>query len=257
MVPVYQAPENGFSSTTWEKPYWLYKRCQEIQTDPNGYLDVWAREHFKSTLITFAKTIQDILNDPEVTIGIFSFNRPIAKKFLIQIKTELQTNELLKWLYSDILWSDPIRQSKKHSFKWSENEGITVKRRTNPKEATIEAWGLVDAQPTSKHFTGRIYDDVITIDSVSNPEMIKTVTERWEMSINLGQDGGWERYIGTFYHYNDTYRTMIDRGAVKLRMYPCFHNGKENGVNVLQSKEYLMKKRLSMGGYVFFFSDAL
>jgi hypothetical protein len=59
-------------------------------------LDLWAREHYKSTVITFALTIQDILNDPEITVGIFSHTRPIAKAFLRQIKQEFETNEDLK-----------------------------------------------------------------------------------------------------------------------------------------------------------------
>jgi len=234
-----------------EKPWWIFKRCQMVQENTYGYLDIWAREHFKSTIITFSQTIQEIIADPEVTICIFSFNRPIAKKFLIQIKRELETNETLKWLFPDILWKDPKKQYKKEGFKWTENEGITVKRKGNPKEATVEAWGLVDGQPTSKHFKRRKYDDVITRDSVTSPEVIKKVTGAWELSLNLGQEGGTEQYIGTFYHYADTYRTMIDRGAVRLRKFPCFHNGKEDGVNVLQTNEYLRDKRKKSGSKKF------
>jgi hypothetical protein len=88
------------------------------------------------------------LNDPEITVGIFSHTRPIAKAFLRQIKREFETNEQLKALFPEILYANPAAESP----KWSEDEGITVKRSSNPKEATVEAWGLVDGQPTSKHY---------------------------------------------------------------------------------------------------------
>src|SRR5690348_4176896 len=101
---------------------WLFARCREVQAAPDGYLDLWPREHGKSSIITFGKTIQDILRDPEITVGIFSFNRPTAKAFLRQIKLEFEANEVLRGLFSDILWEKPQRDSP----KWSEDEGIIV-----------------------------------------------------------------------------------------------------------------------------------
>ena len=122
---------------------WLFDRVREVEANPNGYLDLWARDHRKSTIITYAKTIQDILashgDDPlpgwwenrEVTSVIFSFNRPTAKKFLDQIKTEFENNNVLKELFPDILYENPQRESP----KWSLDEGLLVKRqRGNPKE---------------------------------------------------------------------------------------------------------------------------
>lgn len=226
---------------------WVFDRCREVQSDPDGHLDLWAREHYKSTVITFALTIQDILNDPEVTVGIFSHTRPIAKAFLRQIKQELETNEDLKCWFPDILWANP----RKEAPKWSEDEGIVVRRQSNPKEATVEAWGVVDGQPTSKHFRKLVYDDLVTRESVTTPEMIGKTTEAVALSFNLGAHGGTRRFIGTRYHYNDTYRTLIERGTVKPRIYAATRDGQVEGEPVFLTREQLAEKRRDMGPYVF------
>jgi len=226
---------------------WLFERCREVQQNPNGHIDLWAREHYKSTIITFALTMQDILNDPEVTIGIFSHTRPIAKGFLRQIKREFEGNEGLKRLFPEICWKDPQHQSP----KWSEDDGIIVKRKTNPKEATIEAWGLVDGQPVSKHFKILLYDDVVTEKSVTNPEQIKKTHDAWALSLNLGTAGGSRRHAGTFYHFNDTYHAMIERKAAIPRIYPCTEDGTVDGEPVLLTRDALMDKRREFGPYIF------
>jgi predicted phage terminase large subunit-like protein len=225
---------------------WIFERCREVQNDSNGRLDLWAREHYKSTIITFALTIQDIINDPELTVGIFSHTRPIAKGFLRQIKRELESNVLLKQLFPDILWANPASQAP----KWSEDEGLIVKRKSNPKEGTIEAWGLVDGQPTSKHYKLMVYDDVVTRESVTTPDMIAKVTEAWELSRNLGSEGGTSRYIGTRYHFNDTWKTIMDRGVMP-RIYSATDDGTIEGDPVLLSRDRLAEKRREMGPYTF------
>lgn len=225
---------------------WLFDRCREVQAYPDGYLDLWAREHYKSTIITFGLTIKDILNDPEVTVGIFSHTRPIAKQFLRQIKREFEANELLKGLFPEVLWTDPAKQAP----KWSEDEGIVVRRKGNPKESTVEAWGLVDGQPTSKHFARLVYDDVVTRESVTTPDMISKTTEAWELSRNLGAVGGKDRHAGTRYHFNDTYREILRRGF-KARVHAATDTADMDGNPVLMTADQLSKKRLEMGPYTF------
>lgn len=233
----------------------MLARCKEVQQNPDGYLDLWAREHYKSTIITFAKTIQDIIrshgDDPieqrEVTVGIFSHTRPIAKGFLRQIKREFESNTILQWAFDDIFYQHPHKESP----KWSEDDGLVVKRKSNPKESTIEAWGLVDGQPTSKHYGLLLYDDVVTLESIRSPEMIAKSTEAWELSTNLGEEGGRTRIVGTRYHYNDTYRTIIDRSAAIPRIHPATINGQPDGEPVLKSQEWLKERRTKQGQYVF------
>jgi predicted phage terminase large subunit-like protein len=223
---------------------WLLDRCFEVQRNPDGYLDLWFREGYKSTIITYALTIQEILKDPNLTIGIFSYNRPTAKTFLRQIKREFEMNTLLKSYFPEVLWTNPQSEAP----KWSEDEGIVVKRSINPKESTVEAWGLVDGQPTGRHFKLLVYDDVVTLDSVTTPEMCQKTTRAWEMSINLAAEGGRKRYIGTRYSYNDTYGEMMRREVVKPRIYAIYDS--ENRP-VLLTKERIEYKRKELGPYVF------
>ena len=226
---------------------WLYDRCRDVQEEPDGMLDLWAREHYKSTIITFALSIQTILCDPDVTIGIFSHSRPIAKAFLDQIKRELEGNQFLKDLFPDIIYAEP----RKEAPTWSLDGGLMVKRKSNAKEKTVEAWGLVDGQPTGKHFSLLIYDDVVTRESVTTPDQMTKTTEAWELSTNLGAHGGARRFIGTRYHFNDTWGELIRRGSVKPRIHPATLDGTPEGPPAFLTAESLREKRRDQGPYTF------
>lgn len=225
---------------------WLFDRCREVQLEPDGHLDLWARDHYKSTVITFGMTLLDIINNQEITIGIFSHTKSISKDFVKQLKTEMENNADLPRLWPHIFYENPASASK----KWSE-DAIRVKRKGNPKEETVEAHGLVEGMPTGKHFMLRIYDDVVTKESVSTPEQIHKTTEAWQLSDNLGTRGGAERYIGTRYHLFDTYSVMMENGAVIPRLHPATDDGTEFGNPVMMSQEELDKKRTVQGPFVF------
>lgn len=237
---------------------WLYARCQQIEANPDGHLDLWARYHYKSTIQTFAKTIQDILSshgtdpDPkwngvEQTFCIFSHTRPIAKAFLRQIRDELSSNLRLQELFPDVLYAQP----EKNSPRWSEDSGLLVKRQSTPREATVEAWGLVDGQPTSKHFNVLIYDDIVTPASVTNADQVYKTTQAWELSFALGDSNPKQRMAGTRYAFADTYHDIMERSAAKTRIFPATHDGTLTGNPVLLTPEALRKALEVMGPYTF------
>lgn len=236
---------------------WLFARCRMVEASPDGHLDLWARGHYKSTIITYGKTIQDILashgEEPlfhwrglQPTFVIFSHTRPIAKAFLRQIKFEFERNDTLKQLFPDILWERPDTQA----ARWSEDAGVVVKRRSNPKEASLEAHGLIDGQPISRHYDVLVYDDVVVQDSVTTPEQIAKTTQGFELSLNLESTNPRRRVIGTRYHHGDTYAEMIRRGTVEPRIYPATDDGTLSGTPVFLPQDLYLRRVRDMGPYV-------
>lgn len=245
---------------------WLVDRINDVSDQHDMTLDLWAREHYKSTIITYGLNIQKILKSPNIRIGIFSHTRTIAKAFLRRIKLTFEENDLLKALFPDILYENPQSQSP----KWSEDEGILVKRTVVLQEMTVEAWGLVDGMPTSKHFDRLNFDDIVTKESVSTPDQINKVDESFKLADNLGADDivtgkrGERAVIGTTYHFNDQYERMKrdsgwdpikkcysrapQPGDWTIRIHPAMD---QSGEPVLLTREFLNAKRVKQGPYIF------
>jgi hypothetical protein len=176
----------------------VVNQCKVVEEGPKSHtLDVWAREHFKSTIITTAETVQAILRNPECTTAIFSFKKPAADKFLDAIRKTLEKETLIK-LFPEILYEKPDTQAP----VWSLQSGIRVKRRsTSRRENTVEAFGLVEGMPTGGHYDRRIYDDIETADLAKSPDQLNMCFSQLEYSEFLGVDGGIVRIIGTYYNH--------------------------------------------------------
>lgn len=174
--------------------------CREVEDGPTSQtLDIWFREGGKSTIITTARSVQRVLREPNLRVCIFSYARSPALSFLRSIKQLLETSQILKDCFPDVLWGNP----EKESPKWSELEGLTVRRKGFFKESTFEAHGLLEGMPTGKHFPLLVFDDIVTADLVQTPDMMEKVKERFDMAMNVGTVDGDHWVIGTNYHHND------------------------------------------------------
>jgi hypothetical protein len=223
-------------------PWWI-QCCKDVQNGSVSHtLDLWAREHGKTTIITQGETIRRILLNPEERIGIFSYSRPAALSILRGIKQILEGSTLLKACFPHILYQEPRTQAD----KWSESDGLIVQRKGFYKEATLEAWGLIEGMPTGKHFSGRIYDDVETADLVNSPEVMSKLSESFDMSQNLGTIDGWHKVIGTTYHHEGLLNKLRHRvtpdgvHVYQSRIKPATVDGTPNGPSA-----YLPEKRLA------------
>jgi hypothetical protein len=92
--------------------------------------------------------------------------------------------------------------------------------------------------PTGKHYRLLDYDDLVNETLVGNPEIIKKVTDRWELSDNLGTHGVTRKWHwGTRYSFGDTYGIVLERGTLKARVYPATDDGTLEGEPVLLPPE--------------------
>ena len=231
-----------------------YTLCNEVQIQKYGRLWVIAREHFKSTVITVASTIQELLRNPEERMCIYSYKADAAQIFLGQIKGEFEQNPKLKEYFDDIIWEDPTKGYEKDEdgnripITWT-STGITLKRKSRSKECSLECSSIL-SQKTGYHFTKLIYDDVMTPESVKTKESIQLVRNAWQMSLNTGVAQNLQySVIGTYYHYAELYAWITKNDVAQLIKQSAVE---DDGVTpVLLTREALKLKKRAMGSAVF------
>ena len=221
----------------------VVQACREVEEGPKDFtLDLWARYHFKTTVVTIAETIQFQLLNPECTTGIFSHKSPIAKDFLFSIREIFQNEAILAATFPDVVWEN----CKRESNLWSLDEGICLKRKTNRKEASISGHGLLEGSPTGLHFERRVYDDISTNDIVGSFDTIQKVNHSFDISQNLKTlTGSHHRIVGTFFSHNDPLVYIRDKKNLQgdskyyVRFKPATHDGTATGKPVLMTQEAL------------------
>lgn len=225
------------------KPF-VVQACQDVEDGPKSEtLDIWAREHFKSSIITIAETIQYTLKEPEGATCIFSYARPVSKKFLFEIKETLENNNTLKGCFPDVLWQHP----QKEAPVWSLDDGLIVRRSGIRREPNVYAAGLVEGMPTGMHYPRMIFDDIVTEDIGSSNDVMEKVKMKFDSAMNLGTDGGTHRVIGTYYDHLDPLVYIgekkdiydKDKSAYLLRLKPATHDGSMSGKPVFLSQKRL------------------
>lgn len=222
----------------------VVQMCQMVETGPRAdTLDIWARGHWKSTVITQAETIQFQIKNPDCCSGIFAYSRPAAKKPLTGLKNLLETSELLQWCFDDVLWKRPDVEAP----KWSLDEGLIFKRTNHSRgESSIESWGLTEGMPTGRHYERVVFDDLETEDIRESPDMLAKVFSKFQMAfVNLGtmSKTNSRRIIGTYYsHFGPNVKIgnmayPDGRKVFALRIVPGSKDGTRGGDPVLMDAE--------------------
>ena len=179
---------------------------QGIESSPEKYTCLLIpRGHFKTTLGSVAYTIWRLLRDPNLSILIVHGKRDVSVSMLREIKTAFETNELVRELWPDIVWSNPSADA----GVWLQDK-IQLKRSRNDKQPSVVA-ASVDATVVGMHFDFIIHDDIVTDKTVTTDEQRQN-TRRYRRESEALQrtDDCKVLNTGTRWHEDDAHAELLD-----------------------------------------------
>lgn len=186
----------------------------------NDTVIVGARGLGKSTQFD-ADDIRDVLIDPNHSTYYFSLTKGLTQKRIGSIKTELDTNEILKYAWPDRFWRDQEeRDATGRAIPWSETSGLCCKRTTTRPEQTFEAHSFEHSLPTGMHPDKKRYDDIEGDRSVQSELTQETLKERWVSSQNITSSKRRRRVTGTYYAANALMVMLSHEFGLKRSLYP-------------------------------------
>ena len=179
------------------------------------------RNHLKSSFITIAWAIQQILRNQNIRIGILNAVDGKAMEFLDEIKAHLMNPKLIK-LFPEILYENPERDT-----TWSAHQ-IKVKRSKVVAGYTIKVSGITGSI-TGQHYDIIIFDDVQGDKNSATPILINQVIKKYKECRNVIEPTGIRIIVGTRWMKEDFYRwaigqnywTMVKTATVNSYGEPC------------------------------------
>jgi hypothetical protein len=205
------------------------------------------RGTYKSSVITVAGSIQQMIRNPNVRILISSETQNKANKFVSEIKQHLEMNMKMRSLYGSWQKSGNI---------WKSNE-FTISPRNRPKkEPTVMSGSLEKGTLTGYHYDYIVLDDVVSENNVNTTEQIEKTIDHFKLLLSILDPGGKIIVIGTRWSYYELYAWLLDAdGPVsedvgRLIMQAVDDTGEPTMPNIL-SAEFLEKTRKRQGSYIF------
>lgn len=220
-----------FKWTEYAHP-WSYERVRDVDMTPDGAIDLWFRSAGKTSIITVAKSIQDLIVFDNLAIIIYGNTYTIAQKNLRLIKTILESNQALKSLFPERFFNDP----QKESPLWTAKQ-LTIVRTISRKEPSILASGFDRGLPTGAHADILIYDDIVTQESCTTKEQLEKTTDAFYRSKPTGTMDAKRRIIGTRYDPNDLYGALINSQSYLVRLWPATTDGTTDGTPYIHTQK--------------------
>ncbi|HUV77062.1 MAG TPA: hypothetical protein VMW06_03285 [Desulfobacterales bacterium] len=190
--------------------------CEEIEKDINLTLYLLPRGHCKTQIYNTSDTIRQYLKTPSEPIGIFCDQAKKAKWKLRPIRNQFQKNQTLKWLFPELFFQNPKRESD----KWTDEE-LILKVHDGGQEPSIGAYGM-DNMPTGLHFPRIKGDDLVTPETVTTADQInKTRHNYGTIRSSILYPNGNIQICGTIYDDGDLHREMEESGEYQVYKRPA------------------------------------
>ena len=185
---------------------------------PSRRLWLWARGHFKTSIISEAHTIYLLVNNPDLRVLVVSNTLEIAKTMLRNIKEQFIKNEDFRFFFREFC----PKANKEGKIEFGTTESFTVcNRKRVLKEPSVMCAG-VGTNLTGLHFDYMKIDDLVTKDSVTNDTQIN-LSKEYYASLRQLYDNPLtprEDIIGTTYHFNDLYQDLIKNNEFQKSIIP-------------------------------------
>jgi hypothetical protein len=158
------------------------------------------RGHQKSTIISVCWVVQQLLRNPNTTVGIYSAKWGLAKDLLNHIKNIL-TQSALKDIFGEFRSRDG---------RWTLEEiDIAQKDNVTIRNASVRTGGL-DGGKTGTHCSLMIFDDPVTPENTTTPEQTRKTIDSYKDCLPLLDPGGKIIVVGTRYSNGDLYGGLIE-----------------------------------------------
>jgi len=167
------------------------------------------RDCYKSTVGSKSFPLWILIQDSfcglpglEHRILLSSFSAENAKKQIKSLRQQIERNELLRWLYPEIV-------PDVGSTTWTDSN-LLFPRQGSYGEDTIEAAG-VDTHIVSRHYTVQIKDDLEDLKSAESPTVRERVKQFYRASEALFVDerSAYDLLIGTRWGIDDVYADIM------------------------------------------------
>ncbi len=228
----------GYRLEDFHRAWWRF------QEDNPRTLILAPRGHGKSTILTIAYSLWNLVRDRNLRILIVSNTQSQARAFLREIKRHLESNREFARFFGNLC-----------GRPWSENDINLAGRKSMSKETSVTVMGMF-GPIISRHYDLIILDDVIDEENASSSRRReRALTWYYKELLPCLEPHGAIHIIGTRYHYLDLYGHLLEREFEGCNIISRAIDTRGGKMRALWEEKFplifLLKKREEAGPVIF------
>ena len=185
-----------------------------IENSGKSKLILIPRGHLKSSVVTIAWTIQQLLRNPNLRILVRNAVWDQSRRFLGEIQGHLEDGQLP-------MIFGPFKTAK---TVWTKEECDIIQKKVKKASPSIMTAGI-ETSLTGLHFDIIVDDDLVNDKNTSTKEQIQKIIDVYNDSFNLKDRGGIHVVIGTRWNLRDLYGHILSTDTKTVNLEPLEKDG--------------------------------